>query len=933
MKKLFYSICAVLMTFGSVQSQTIADLLNGQANFTRVNTAATAAGLIELLQGPGPYTVFAPRNGAFNNLAPNLENAFLTDPEGVLKDILEYHILEGQFNAADLVPGQQYTTILGQTVTISTTGGNTFVNQTLIETVDIPASNGVVHVINTLLAPQTTTIFDIVEASPDHTILETALIASGLDAVLQGPPTFPLNAATYTLFAPTDAAFNALPPGVLQELLNDPSGALTDVLTLHVVNGVALSSNLSNGQIITTISGESVNVIINSEGIFINNAKVIVANLIGINGVVHVIDAVLISQQLPTIFEIVSNSEIHNTLETALVASSLDGTLNSSGSFTLFAPTDAAFEALPAGVLDALLADPFGSLTNVLLQHVAGTVVLSDNLADGLEISTLSGVTLEINFVGGAIFVNDAQIIVSDIPASNGVVHVIDAVLTDNTLPTIFEIVANSEVHATLETALLAASLDGTLNADGNFTLFAPTDEAFAALPDGVLDALLADPFGSLTTVLLQHVAGASVLSTELSDGLEIISLAGETLTINFIGSAIFVNNAQITIADIPASNGVVHVIDAVLSNDPLPSIFEIVAASEVHTTLEVALLAAVLDGTLNGDGDFTLFAPTDEAFAALPAGALDELLADPSGLLTTVLLTHVAGSSVFSAALSDGQEITTLSGEVVVISIIEGNVFVNDAQVIIADIPASNGVVHVIDAVLGIAPLPTIFEIVANSEIHATLETALTVAGLDGTLNGEGDFTLFAPTDAAFSALPAGVLDDLLADPSGLLTTLLLSHVAGSSVFSADLSDGQEITTLSGAIVVISIIAGDVFVNDAQVIVADLAASNGVVHVINAVLTDVLDVAGVENQSQFKVFPNPAINYVELDLSAFNQIYNRGYIVDLQGRTVLDFSSRLPEFSGNTMRLELSGLANGSYIINLQSPNNFTTAKLQMLR
>ncbi len=933
MKHILYTMCAAIMAISGAQAQTIADLLDGQANFSRLNTAATAAGLTELLQGPGPYTVFAARNAAFNNLMPNLENAFLTDPEGVLKDIIEYHILEGEFNAVDLVPGQQYTTILGQTVTISTSGANTFVNQALIETTNIQASNGVVHVVGTLLAPQTTTMFDIVEASPDHTILETALIASGLDVPLQGPPSFPLNASTYTLFAPTDAAFNALPPGVLDALLADPTGALAEVLQRHVANGVTLAGNLSNGQSIQTLNGETALVTINNDGVFINNAEVIVTNLVGINGVVHVVDAVIENNNLPTIFEIVANSEIHNTLETALLASSLDGTLGSPGSFTLFAPTDAAFEALPDGVLDALLADPFGSLTDVLLQHVANSVILSDNLSDGQEIPTLSGVGLEINFVGGAVYINDAQIIVADIFASNGVVHVIDAVLTDSTLPTIFEIVANSEVHTTLETALLAAGLDATLSSEGDFTLFAPTDDAFAALPEGVLDALLADPFGSLTDVLLQHVTAASVLSNELADGQEILSLAGETLVVNFVGGAVFINNAQVIIADIPASNGVVHVIDAVLGNQPLPTIFDIVAESEVHTTLEAALVAAELDGTLSGEGDFTLFAPTDEAFAALPEGALDELLADPSGLLTTVLLTHVAGSSVLSSALSDGQEITTLSGEIVTISIADGNVFVNGAQVIIADIPASNGVVHVIDAVLGVAALPTIFQIVADSDVHNTLETALFAAGLDGTLDGEGDFTLFAPTDAAFAALPAGVLDELLADPSGLLTTVLLSHVAGSSVFSADLSNGQEITTLSGAIVVISITGSDVFVNDAQVTIADIEASNGVVHVINAVLTDVLSASEVQNRSAFNIFPNPATQYTEIDLSGNGDIFNRGYIVDLQGRTVLDFSSRLPEFAGNTMRLELSGLPNGAYIINLLSATSLSTAKLQVLR
>lgn len=680
------------------------------------------------------------------------------------------------------------------------------------------------------------TIWDIVVSSENHNTLEAAVSAAGLETALAAD-------GSMTLFAPTDAAFAALPAGTVDALLADPNGALTDILLYHVVGAEAFSSSLTDGQEIVTLNGASVTVTINMDGVFINNALVSVADLDASNGVVHVIDAVLVPvEETNSIADIVINSPVHNTLEAAVVAAGLVETLSSGGPYTLFAPTDDAFAALPAGVLDALLADPNGLLTEILFYHVVSGTALSTDLSDGQEVVTLNGNSVTVTIDGGNVFINNAQVIVADLIADNGVVHVIDAVLTpeEEPTPSIYDIVANSEVHNTLQAAIEAAGLDVDLSGAGTLTLFAPTDDAFAALPAGVVDALLADPNGALTDVLLYHVLGATVLSTDLSDGQMATTLNGEDITVTIDGGNVFINDAQVIIADIIASNGVVHVIDAVLVPAvETNTIVDIVVNSPDHNTLEAAVVAAGLVETLSGSGPYTLFAPTDAAFAALPAGVLDALLADPNGALTEVLFYHVVGGTALSTDLSDGQEVITLNGASVTVTIDGGNVFINDAQVIVADLIADNGVVHVIDAVLvpGDEPLPTIYEIVSNSEVHNTLQTALELSGLDADMSGAGNFTLFAPTDDAFAALPAGVLDAVLADPNGLLTDILLYHVLGATVLSTDLSDGQIAATLNGENITVTISGGNVFINDAQVIIADILASNGVVHVIDAVL------------------------------------------------------------------------------------------------
>ncbi|GIV71915.1 fasciclin domain-containing protein [Caldilinea sp.] len=273
-------------------------------------------------------------------------------------------------------------------------------------------------------------------------------------------------------------------------------------------------------------------------------------------------------------------------------------------------------------------------------------------------------------------------------------------------------------------------------------------------------------------------------------------------------------------------------------------TIVDIAVSAGNFETLVAAVSAAGLVETLQGEGPFTVFAPTDEAFAALPEGTIESLLADPEGALTQILLYHVVPGKVMSTDLSDGMTAETVQGSPVTFSIKDGVVKVNDATVIAADIEASNGVIHVIDAVI----LPpseeaaeeapgNIAEVAAAAGNFETLLAAVEAAGLVDALTSEGPFTVFAPTDEAFAALPEGTIESLLADPEGALTQILLYHVVSGKVMSTDLSDGMTAETLQGSPVTFSIKDGVVKVNDATVIAADIEASNGVIHVIDAVI------------------------------------------------------------------------------------------------
>ncbi len=823
-KMLRTSLMAMLMIFITsmtfAQTNTVVDIIVGSDDHNTLEAAVIAAELADDLSGHGPFTVFAPTDDAFAALPDGTVDALLEDPTGALAQILLYHVVGAKALSTDLSDGQVITTLNGDSVTVSIADGKVFIDDAEVTVADLEADNGVVHVIDAVILP-TSTVWDIIVGSPAHTTLEAAVIAAELDGALAGE-------GPLTVFAPTDDAFAALPEGTLDALLADIP-LLTSILTYHVVGAKALSTDLSDGQMITTLNGDSVTVKIMDGKVFIDDAEVIVADLVADNGVVHVIDAVILPKY--TVWDIIMASDVHTTLEAAVKAAELDGALQGEGPFTVFAPTDDAFAALPEGTVDALLQDPTGALAQILLYHVVNAKALSTDLSDGQVITTLNGDSVTVSIADGKVFIDEAEVIVADLEADNGVVHVIDAVMLPAS--TVWDIIVGSPAHTTLEAAIIAAELDGALAGEGPFTVFAPTDDAFAALPDGTVDALLQDPTGALAQILLYHVVNAKALSTDLSDGQMITTLNGDSVTVKIMDGKVFIDDAEVIVADLVADNGVVHVIDAVIL--PKYTVWDIIMASEDHTTLEAAVKAAELDGALQGEGPFTVFAPTDDAFAALPEGTVDALLQDPTGALAQILLYHVVNAKALSTDLSDGQVITTLNGDSVTVSIADGKVFIDEAEVIVADLEADNGVVHVIDAVM--LPASTVWDIIVGSPAHTTLEAAIIAAELDGALQGEGPFTVFAPTDDAFAALPEGTVDALLQDPTGALAQILLYHVVGAKALSTDLSDGQMITTLNGDSVTVKIMDGKVFIDDAEVIVADLVADNGVVHVIDAVI------------------------------------------------------------------------------------------------
>lgn len=585
--------------------------------------------------------------------------------------------------------------------------------------------------------PETTiTIVDAAQATAELSSLVSALqkadesANNDLVSALSGEGPF-------TVFAPTNAAFSDLLTQLdgFDSLDDFNSEQLQDllavILTYHVISGTAAtSSDLSNGQTLTTLQGATLTVSTEG-GVFIGDAtdtpaQVTTADVTTSNGVVHIIDKVLLPQTildalsdilLVPITDLAIGNENLENLVAALIAADgdLPNALRGDGPFTVLAPTDEAFETFLDGAsLDDV---PVEVLTQILLNHVIEGAIYSTDLT-GLGsgyTSTLARGAQDANMSiffdtsDGVTFNGVSSVVIPDVKALNGVVHVVDAVID---LPNIVDhAVANPNL-----TSLVAALTDGgnttftdlLSNEEEEFTVFAPVNDAFAAFTN--------PNSNDLNAILSNHVVvGASAFSSGLTNSY--VNTAAEfdtdenlSLYINTDDGVTLNGVSNVAIADIVATNGVIHAVDAVID---LPTVVTFAVADPNFSTLVQALteltpsvdFVSVLSAQGGaGDDPFTVFAPTNDAFAALASIPAE-------GDLIPILQHHVvAGANVRSGDLTDGIMATTLEGDDITINLPgtgdniadvtdgSGNTGIGIDAV---DVQAINGVIHVLDGVL----------------------------------------------------------------------------------------------------------------------------------------------------------------------------------------------------------------------------------------
>ena len=473
------------------------------------------------------------------------------------------------------------------------------------------------------------------------------------------------------------------------------------------------------------------------------------------------------SEDIPTN---ATNTGVHDTLVDALVQADLVSTLQGDGPFTVFAPTDQAFADAGINLSTFDTDEEIAVLTDILLYHVytAGAVYAAD-VTDGLTVAMANGDDASFTVTDGTVMIGDATVTTADVMASNGVIHVIDKVLMPPAdLVDIAAVAMSTGMHDSLVAALVKADLVSTVQGDGPFTVFAPTDQAFTNA--GIdLDSFTTDEeIAALTNILLYHVYSGAVNAANVTDGLAVQMVNGDYAQFTVTEGTVMIEDATVTAADVMASNGVIHVIDKVLM-PPAP-----------YTGVGICY---------------------NSATHMIAAGASME----------------ECGAYMYVENYSmNGQEFTGCYNTV-------SHSLTDTTQAIC-------------ESYMWTPPVD-IATTAMSTGIHTSLVAALSASELVATLQGDGPFTVFAPTDQAFA--DAGI--DLAAfttdEDIATLTDILLYHVYSGAVNAADVTDGLTVAMVNGDDASFTVTDGTVMVGDATVATADVMASNGVIHVIDKVL------------------------------------------------------------------------------------------------
>ena len=829
-------------------------------------------------------TVLAPTNAAFQDLGQDVLD-FLADNPDVLEDVLQYHVLVGTLLAEDLAANTETRTTLLDGVTVEsapTDGGSVqFTDATggvsSVVTADVEATNGVIHIIDRVLLPQEIMLppaEDVVEVAQGVSEVSTlvSLLPNEIITALQ-------DADGVTVLAPNNAAFDALGSDVL-DFLGDNPDILAQILQYHVIpselDAAALRADTQDRDTllqdmmspVTVQSAPDMGNGVEFTDQLGNTRSVVTADVEASNGIIHVIDGVLLPFEIelpPEDVNVVDTAQritdagtaSFGTLLSVATAQGLAPTLSESDNVTLFAPVDAAFAAV--GPLDSVDADV---ITNILLAHV----VLGEDgtpAEDGLTAAELgaegaftSAANLTFDFGGtgishpanaGASFSLDTNLL--DVSASNGIIHGLADVIVP---PTLLQVaVAVPDFSTLVDLVTNAASpeigqaLDpNTLAGDAPVTVFAPTNQAFE-------DTLGPAPeLGQrrVDQVLSYHVVPGIVTSDELSDGDTLTTVEGSELTVVEDGGALFLETETqtggeriaISSADIRTLTGVIHVVDGVLL-PTTPNLVEAAQEANLNTLVTVAGNLGLAPTLTDPGADLTLFGPTDAALAAaLPDQATITRLTN-NGILENIVLFHVVPGTLLSGAVLAAPSLTSLANTDIVIDAQANPPTAQEVPLTEElDFVASNGVLHVLP---GVMIPPTILEVaeVATNEVWSAVVNDAAQATEDAVdpdvLGGDDPITVFAPIDSAFpddtSALP---LDQILA----------YHALPGQELAAAIAVDGTVLTTLEGGDITVRVDGqGNVTLetetqtgSDAvPVIQTDIRTSNGVIHLIDGVL------------------------------------------------------------------------------------------------
>ncbi|XP_056626422.1 transforming growth factor-beta-induced protein ig-h3 [Triplophysa dalaica] len=497
------------------------------------------------------------------------------------------------------------------------------------------------------------------------------------------------------------------------------------------------------------------------------------------------------------------------------------------GSFTFFAPSNEAWAALPTEILDALVSNVNIELLNTLHYHMVNKRLTSDDLKHGAAFTSMyQDFDVHINhYSNGIVTVNCARLVKTDQQATNGIVHVVDRVITAIT-NNIHSMIDTDDELETLRDAIEAGGLTSLLENQGSYTIFAPTNEAFKKIPPDTLTRILGDPV-ALKDMLNYHILKNLHCSESIVSGSPLETLQGTVLEVGCDGNQMTLNGkAIITEKDKLGTNGVIHYISELLIPDSAKTLLEL-AEGSVVTTASKLLTNAGLNDHLIGSEAVTLLAPLNDAFNG------KSLTMTPD--MKKLMRNHILKGKLSSKSLYHGQELETLGGLKLRVFVYRNNLCIENSCIAAHDKNGRYATMFTVDKVLT-PPMGTVMDVLKADDRFSTLVGAIQRAGLTELLNKKGTYTFFAPTNAAFSAMPQADLNKLMRDPKEL-ANLLKYHIGDEFLVSGAVTSHTRLKPLAGDKLELGTRNSTMYVNRLPVVESDLMATNGVVHALDTIV------------------------------------------------------------------------------------------------
>uniref|UniRef100_A0A8C2DZY7 Transforming growth factor-beta-induced protein ig-h3 n=1 Tax=Cyprinus carpio TaxID=7962 RepID=A0A8C2DZY7_CYPCA len=492
------------------------------------------------------------------------------------------------------------------------------------------------------------------------------------------------------------------------------------------------------------------------------------------------------------------------------------------GSFTFFAPSNEAWAALPTEILDALVSNVNIELLNALHYHMINKRLTSDDLKHGASFPSMyQDLNVHIqHYSNGVVTVNCARLVKTDQHATNGIVHVVDRVITAIT-NNVNSLIDTDDDLDTLRTAVAAAGLTSLLENEGSYTIFAPTNEAFEKIPPETLTRILGDPL-ALKDLLNYHILKSLHCSESIVAGTPMETLQGTVLEVGCDGEEMTINGkAIVTQRDKLGTNGVIHYINELLIPDSAKTLMELAEGSVVTTASKLFKDAGLTDHLIGSEA-VTLLAPLNDSLAMTPD-------------MKKLLRNHILKERFSSKNLYHGQELETLGGVKLRVFVFRNSLCIENACIAADDKNGRFANMFIINKLLT-PPMGTVMDVLKADDRFSTLVGIIQRAGLTELLNKKGTYTFFAPTNAAFSAMPPADLNKLMRNPKEL-ANLLKYHIGEEFLVSGAVTSHTRVTPLTGDKLELGTRNTTVYVNRVPVVEADLMATNGVVHAVDSFL------------------------------------------------------------------------------------------------